>query len=273
MARPCSLTPFKEDIIARYDQGESSNDISKSFNVTGGAVLAFLKRQGISRRNSLQSAKRKYTLNEDFFQNIDSESKAYWLGFLAADGGVNHKRLMITLKYDDYDHLYKFKKDIQATQHITYRKHNKRDSHFVVLEIVSRPLVKSLAQYNIIPNKTFTVKPPQISDDLIRHYWRGVIDGDGCLTRTWYNTHSCWTVYLCGNQYIVGGFRDWLFNLGFKYRDIRPDRNIFRLAYKGKKLPYDIGSVLYEGATVYLDRKYHLFQLLKAEYNGGLGLI
>ena len=271
MARPCLLDPYKDVIISRYQNKESSTDIAKDFYCSGGAICAFLKRNNIARRDSLQSAKRRYSLNEQYFDCIDSEDKAYWLGFITADGGVNHKRLMITLKYDDYDHLYKFKRNIQATQHIYYYCNIKKKDPTVVLEIVSRPLVRSLAQYTITPNKTFTVKPPTLDSSLLRHYWRGVIDGDGCLTRSWCETYSSWKVYLCGNSHIVGGFRDWISLCGLKYANILPDRNIFKVMYHGKKLPYDIASVLYEGSSVYLDRKYQLYQKLKAEYNGNLG--
>ena len=30
----------------------------------------------------------KHNLNKDYFKNIDNEEKAYWLGFIAADGCI-----------------------------------------------------------------------------------------------------------------------------------------------------------------------------------------
>ena len=51
--------------------------------------------------------RRKYALNEAFFEIIDSEEKAYWLGFIAADGCVYRRTLSINLNIKDKAHLEK----------------------------------------------------------------------------------------------------------------------------------------------------------------------
>ena len=47
-------------------------------------------------------------MNENIFQQIDSNNKAYWLGFLAADGSVKGNELSIGLSSKDRGHLAKF---------------------------------------------------------------------------------------------------------------------------------------------------------------------
>ena len=60
-------------------------------------------------------SKSRYSLNERYFEKIDNNNKAYWLGFIAADGCVSNKKggryLYIELSRKDRDHLEKFKEE------------------------------------------------------------------------------------------------------------------------------------------------------------------
>ena len=74
-------------IIERYNNGESSLQIAKDYNVTASSICGLLRRNGcVLRSNKINS--RKYSFNENYFKNIDTAEKAYWLGFIAADGYV-----------------------------------------------------------------------------------------------------------------------------------------------------------------------------------------
>ncbi|NIQ14736.1 MAG: hypothetical protein GTO02_10155, partial [Candidatus Dadabacteria bacterium] len=69
----------------------------------------------------------KYKCNGDFFNDINSECKAYWLGFIAADGCVRidkkgRKYLRIDLSRKDESHLNLFLKDINGTHQLKYYK-------------------------------------------------------------------------------------------------------------------------------------------------------
>jgi len=60
-----------------------------------GRIVSFETR----RKSSL--AHRRYNLDETFFEKIDNEEKAYWLGFLAGDGAItdeNRLRLRLAIK-------------------------------------------------------------------------------------------------------------------------------------------------------------------------------
>lgn len=266
------LIPYKDTIIDRYLSGESCEKIGKDFNVGYWSVRRLLKQYNIIIRTHLDIAanRRIYSVNENYFDEIDDEYKAYWLGFLAADGGVTGKyRLKINLKYDDYDHLYKFKKHIEASNFIEYYHHPKKHP-LVRLTITSKSLVESLAKYSIIPNKTYIVKPPNLSQDLILHYWRGVFDGDGCISKTLYNSYYTWVAHYCGNKYMVESFRDWIASHGIKPKKISKHLNSFQINYRAKKDFLKITTILYQGANVYLDRKYSLYLRAHEELSGDL---
>jgi hypothetical protein len=77
----------KEEICRRYLQGEGSYALAREFGVAGFTVSRLLNQRGIKRRFGSE-AHRTHSANHSFFNTIDTEEKAYWLGFLAADGCI-----------------------------------------------------------------------------------------------------------------------------------------------------------------------------------------
>ena len=126
----------------------------------------------------------KYTFNEDFFETIDSEEKAYWLGFIAADGCLSLKRihLSLVLAEKDLSHLIKFREAIQAEKSLYKRYHKKQNTYSYKLSLYSFKMYNDLLDKGIIPRKSLTLKPPlNVPDNLIRHWIRGYFDGDGSI--------------------------------------------------------------------------------------------
>ena len=124
----------------------------------------------------------RHTLNKNYFKNIDTEEKAYWLGFIAADGCVykmskNAYRLQINLSAVDIGHLELFNDCIESDYIITQKKVNNSDT--CILKISSKEFTDNLINLGITPNKSLIVQMPNISQDLIRHFIRGYFDGDG----------------------------------------------------------------------------------------------
>lgn len=123
---------------------------------------------------------RKYNVNENSFKNDKEESVQYWVGFLIADGSVNGNTLKLKLKYSDKDHVNKFKKFLNS-EHPIKKIKEFNDNETCVLKVHSKKIVNVLEnKYNITPNKTKNVKAPKCLAKN-RHFWRGVIDGDGSV--------------------------------------------------------------------------------------------
>ena len=116
--------------------------------------------------------------NDHFFDKIDSELKAYLLGFIFADG-CNYKELEldIELRKDDVEILQLIKKALSVKTNIKERK----EKNTVILKVFSKYLGKKLSDLGLTPRKSFTVCYPTIPSYLNCHFIRGFFDGNGTV--------------------------------------------------------------------------------------------
>ncbi len=121
---------------------------------------------------------RKYKVNETTFDSIDTEAKAYLLGFIAADGYVSRDGLGFTLHERDKDILETILAITGSTHVIRPITRNR-----LALDISSRVLAQRLTALGLGGAKTFTMQSPhEIPTYLLHHWLRGYWDGDGWLT-------------------------------------------------------------------------------------------
>ena len=126
----------------------------------------------------------KYLLNHEYFDKIDTENKAYILGFLYADGNVSNDMyyINIDISENDIDILDNISSEIYKKKP-KYIKRIISDKSYVRLTISSKHMCESLARLGCVPNKTFKIdKIPDIPHELIRHFIRGYFDGDGTVS-------------------------------------------------------------------------------------------
>ena len=168
-------------IIERYKKGESAKVISKDFGITPPSIYGLLKRRKIERRTYSESSRR-YTLNETYFDNINTEEKAYFLGFLYADGYNNETRGVVELSCSEKDKeiLEKFSKLVDSNKPVRFIESNGAKS--CRIDLCSRKLCSALNAIGCVQTKTFKLKFPLLKEDLISHFIRGYFDGDGCLS-------------------------------------------------------------------------------------------
>ena len=108
------------EVIKEYKIDTRTKSLAKKFNIHKSTVLDILKRNGIKHFGIGEQSNRKYAVDDNFFNKIDEERKAYWLGFIAADGFVENRKsknkvLKITLSEKDKEHLRKFLNDVKST--------------------------------------------------------------------------------------------------------------------------------------------------------------
>jgi hypothetical protein len=202
----------------------------------------------------------KYTFDENYFETIDTEEKAYWLGFIYADGNVfikNGYRLTIGLQVQDYTHLLKFIKAIQSN-HQLYFYTGPTNNILVRLVINSKKLCEDLIKLKCTPCKSLTLKFPteeQVPISLMRHFIRGYFDGDGCL---YTNIKHKTNLSLVGNFQFLTQYNDFLYrNLNIPHRKIdKHTDNCYQVAHHATNTVLLLANYLYKDATIYLDRKF-----------------
>lgn len=249
----------REEIVRRYVDGESVTKLSKELGIQNQRIYGFLKRRGIKSRPI-----RKYNLQENLFEKIDSEDKAYWLGFLFAECTLDEKRycLGINLGPDEREHLERFCFALQSSHPIQpIRKPRAAWS----LKIGSKKLCKTLQAMGLGHGKTQNLKWPKLRQDMILHFIRGFLDGDGWIT-CWVNKKGkrSWSI---GFASCSRGFLESLQQEINRFTGVEggsissrtyenPNWNDgHQLTYGGNKAVQRVGSVLYGKAHVFLPRK------------------
>lgn len=155
-------------------------DLARKYEVDVHTIYRILNDNNISRSPGKHSS-----CNENYFKNIDSPHKAYLLGFITADGGISGKYnniCSIEIHEKDSDLLLFAKNEINPSAAITdcnYKsKQNKK------ISFSSKKMCEDLRLYGIVPNKSLILQKVPIElipTELLCYYFRGLIDGDGCV--------------------------------------------------------------------------------------------
>jgi DNA-binding transcriptional regulator WhiA len=251
-----------KEIVDRYNNGESPYKICTDYNITPSAVYYHLNKSKIQIRKSGHNS-RKYNFDNDYFKSIDNDEKAYWLGFIIADGYIQNRGLHIELSIVDIDHLEKFKSAINS-QHPIKITH---DGKACRISIFSNKLLKTLAKYNIIANKSLKISLPNIDNKLYSSLIRGFFDGDGCITKS----KKDWSiVFSSGSNEFLLSIKNIINNSINRncgsLRKQRIDKNTYTLSYGGNIIVSSIMSYMYDKATVFLNRKYDKYVLSGNKY-------
>jgi hypothetical protein len=251
----------KDLMITNYLNGMNSHDAGKSIGVSFTTCLKELKRRGITARESNDLSR--ISFNYNYFETIDSEEKAYWLGFILADGYITgDTSIGIQLKGSDKSHLDKFSKSIEFNGNVKEFIHNKKLS--CSIRFSCKKTYNDLIKHGITPRKSLTIVPNEFTDyNLSRAYWRGIVDGDGWFTKYKSLCSASRFIYdigLCGNKFVIDGFVSFLHKNGININTkIIKRGNIYYIKSRKKEIVKEISDLLYKDSTIYLDRKYEKY--------------
>ena len=217
-----------------------------------------------------------YTFDTHFFDEINTQEKAYVLGFLFADGYNYEKRGVVSLSLQEkdkeiLDKISKCLKNTKPLQFIDMIKYHKGKSHQnqYRLSISSHYTSAILAQLGCGQKKSYTCQFPAISSEMTPHFLRGYFDGDGCISYT-PNTNGC----PCGSISFVGAvcfcksvkmvLKSLEINCSVS-RSKRCDYRIRRLAFGGRKQLNRFYEFIYKNSTISLERKKKKFDEFVSE--------
>lgn len=218
--------------------------------------------------------------NENYFNEIDTPQKAYWLGFMYTDGYVTtNNRWGITLGIKDIDHLVKFTKAFDSNINIKTRKRASKFEDTLGKEyeecsflINNSNMHKNLIAKGVISNKTKSmVFPPKeiIPEEFLSHFIRGLFDGDGSYSLSVshpkykdkvYNVTSCEISFVCCSKDFIEQLAEIISSkTNIKIRiDKSSNKELYVLRISNKKDLLNFINFVYDidESDEKLDRKY-----------------
>lgn len=261
-------SPAAQNILEKYQEGMSVIAIAKDIGRSSNYVWEILRNHGVIDQNRTS---RKYVFDESIFEKINTEEKAYWLGFLYADGYVpaDFRCIEIGLKAKDKGHLEKFLDflNINPRPEIKMRdvKVNGKIAKACRIIICSNRLAHDLAKHGCIPQKSLVLEFPKwLDEELLPHFMRGYFDGDGTLSLPKPLKESrCPQLQfgIVGTEEFINDYEGYMVDIGVLHQcaKLRPTGQAFQTRHGGNKQAKKVFDFLYKDSSVYLDRKYELF--------------
>lgn len=267
------------EIIEMYQNNVSLREIEKRTSHGRPAITKMLQRLGI--KTTTGNHYRKYFFDFNFFEKIDNEYKAYWLGFIYADGcilkqdnrGYGEQEFKIQIAKEDLQLLEKFKQDIKSTYPIREdkSKNEKNSNHQiqVIQSLRSQKTVDDLKKLGCVENKSLILTFPseqQVPKELQKHFIRGYFDGDGSISET----KEHYYVNFVGTEPFIKSLYQ-ILKIGSVFQDKRKE-NSWYLSIGGNLQVIKFYHLLYDNSNRYMQRKYEKFQLLLNKYNESQGI-
>lgn len=238
-----------DDVIYLYQkQNMSMSKIAKRYKTSSNAVKKILVQNNINiRRHYRQS------FNENYFDNIDTNNKAYLLGFLYADGCIQKNNVVsIVVHEKDREILEMYASELNATNTIN-KVSNKQH---VRISFCSKHMCDTLIGMGCGHNKTNKLDFPNISEQYKYDFIRGFMDGDGCISVTDKGEHKYISLSFTGTLEMMQSLKE-IFNVN---NDIKFYRNAYCIHIGKTEDVLRILENIYSDATLYMSRKYNKYR-------------
>ena len=253
---------LEQDIIPKYNQGVSLSCLAKQYQTSIPTLSKKLKERGIQIINRQNLVK----FNENVFNSIDTEEKAYWLGFIFADGYISSRDygFELSLSAIDTEHLVKFNEFMQHQKNnvkIGTLKCKGKEFKRCRWGIVNKHLWDVLNSYGCTPRKSNTLLFPNTEifkdESLIIPFIRGYFDGDGCLT----NKKTKPKASFLGTDQFLTKLKEYLLKYSIKTGKLVSDsREEFAKTLNISQFDvFKFLHLIYDNATIYLNRKHNKF--------------
>ena len=259
----------KENIVKFYYEHRNIKikDIGKILNMSQRAIPRVLNEFGINTR-----LKNRYVLkNENYFSKINTEFKAYIIGFIYADGFVGtHNDFCISLtdKVDDnLVILNRLQDELGCDINLIYHNIDKDGNGKYTFKFSNEKIIKDLNKCGVFTCKSLTIKemPNNVPNNLINHFIRGYFDGDGTIC-SWYDSYDNRKRY-CLEILGTNDFLNKMQNIlcsecnikRTKLHNVNRVKGLTRISYKGIKNLIKIRDYLYNNATIFLTYKHDKF--------------
>ena len=264
----------KEKICKLYLDGVSTVELGKMYGVNNKPIAKVLEEMGISRNRALST--RIYNVDEEFFDCIDTQDKAYIYGLLLSDGSncPSKQTVHISLQEEDREILEKVRQQLHSEKPLEYIDYsNKHDFGYHYknqyrLNVFSKHICDQLQSHGLVQNKSLILEfPTDIPDDLMMHMIRGMWDGDGSIG--FYNNSV--RVSLAATEMFCVGLSDFLsskYGIESRMCDASCHNGVTRNFYITRmhdKIKFL--NLMYKDANLYMERKYQKYIEIMNYYN------
>lgn len=252
------LESLKDECIRLYTEGVGPTEIAKRLGISKTSVHRYLRSAGVTPKGLSYWATKYPVRNENAFERINTDEKAYYLGFLMADGNIllntrgEPVAVQVCLSEQDRELLESLAKFVGTDAPL----YERPDRNALQLRIYSRKLARDLCTCGCVPNKTFTLQfPPEetVPKGLLGAFVRGYFDGDGGIIKTHSGARvviACASLSFAGSM--LDAFSDVCSNGGVH---LRKQGKIYYVVIERKTLLNKIYHWFYDTATVWLPRK------------------
>lgn len=260
------LTDQETEMIIDNYHNKSAQALSNELQATRSAIAGVWHRNGLTGKvNRIY-----YVNNEHYFETIDSQDKAYFLGFIGADGCIYKSKnadkqniLRISIQQQDVKILKLFQSYLDTNKPIGEYTNNKNT--YVYLEISSDIICDDIEKVGLSNRKTYDNTIAMVDDKFMPALIRGYFDGDGSIGK--HKKVLDASVSVVGYETNMKKIMDYLHRKNI-YSAIVYDQRKYTISNDGSKFcslvlsnktsKYCFLKLIYENANnVYIDRKYN----------------
>lgn len=261
------MTDQTKSVIELYKSGLSCDQISKKMGIKRANVQVAIHSRGLSGNRSFY--RKFHTLNDSYFESIDTEKKAYFLGLLCADGSINsgnkkRNSIFISLKKQDSYLIEEFKKDIGSSVELKERVFKeKKWENQMYFSVSSKKMRDDLIAHGCTPQKSISLKFPKIEDKCLWPFVRGYFDGDGCVSIS--NRKDCISVIrkveICVSEDFGVYMRDLLNSFGITSYVRKGKTKIHTISINRQDHIIKFRDFMYRESSIHMKRKRNKFYL------------
>lgn len=251
-------------IVSEYTENKKTiREIATELAVSQNTVLRYLHINHVTINNNIRN--RKFIqLRTDYFHNIDTVEKAYFLGLLYADGFIYYNEVKqqyrMELSLCDRDIVDKLSIILYGGNKTRERLPSKRSKQSMYrLTVASKEICQDLIQHGCIPRKSLILSPPTISKEFVRPFLRGYHDGDGCFAHHKNKNYN--SLIFLWSALSTKSFCEWIKHSLEDFIQIKPSVHKFKkytiVKVSGRPSLLKLGDWLYENkGECYISRKY-----------------
>ena len=260
----CKFDIDEEQEIISFYRGSNLSETAKQFHVSNGAIRNILKAYDIKIKSQsegmrgLQNA-RKHYLDENFFDSIDTQEKAYILGLFCSDGCLSIRGNDIRLSFSNND--LELLEIIKRSMRTSYKIYKRKNSNNYEIQLTNKKIGLAIQKQGCVQRKSLTLSYPEnIPPDLDSHFIRGMWDGDGSfLIKSQKRSRSKEYEYLycslCGAEPVINRIAEIIYLSTGVLGKPRKHGSIFRIQYSVGNA-FLVRDYLYHNARLFLKRKF-----------------